>query len=279
MTSKILDGKGLALIAEEEIKHKVSELKDLGVTPTLATVLVGADPASATYVKMKQNACARLGMQSIAIELSKETTTEELLAKINELNNDKNIHGILLQHPVPSQVNERVCFDAINVEKDVDGVTCLGFGQMTMGEPAYGSCTPAGIMRMLEHYQIDISGKSAVVVGRSPILGKPMAMMLLNKNATVTICHSRTENLQSHIGNADIVVGAVGVPQLIKKDWIKKGAVVIDAGYHPVEKCGDIELTGIEEIASAFTPVPGGVGPMTINTLILNTLLAAQKTT
>ena len=279
MSSKILDGKGLALIAEEEIKYKVSELKDLGVTPTLATVLVGADPASATYVKMKQNACARLGMQSIAIELSKETTTEELLAKINELNNDKNIHGILLQHPVPSQVNERVCFDAINVEKDVDGVTCLGFGQMTMGEPAFGSCTPAGIMRILEHYQIDISGKSAVVVGRSPILGKPMAMMLLNKNATVTICHSRTENLQSHIGNADIVVGAVGVPQLIKKDWIKKGAVVIDAGYHPAEKCGDIELTGIEEIASAFTPVPGGVGPMTINTLILNTLLAAQKTT
>ena len=279
MTSKILDGKGLALIAEKEIKHKVSELKDLGVTPTLATVLVGADPASATYVKMKQNACARLGMQSIAIELSKETTTEELLAKINQLNDDKNIHGILLQHPVPSQVNERVCFDAINVEKDVDGVTCLGFGQMTMGEPAFGSCTPAGIMRILEHYQIDISGKSAVVVGRSPILGKPMAMMLLNKNATVTICHSRTENLQSHIGNADIVVGAVGVPQLIKKDWIKKGAVVIDAGYHPAEKCGDIELTGIEEIASAFTPVPGGVGPMTINTLILNTLLAAQKTT
>ena len=279
MTSKILDGKGLALIAEEEIKYKVSELKDLGVTPTLATVLVGADPASATYVKMKQNACARLGMQSIAIELSKETTTEELLAKISQLNDDKNIHGILLQHPVPSQVNERVCFDAINVEKDVDGVTCLGFGQMTMGEPAFGSCTPAGIMRILEHYQIDISGKSAVVVGRSPILGKPMAMMLLNKNATVTICHSRTENLQSHIGNADIVVGAVGVPQLIKKDWIKKGAVVIDAGYHPAEKCGDIELTGIEEIASAFTPVPGGVGPMTINTLILNTLLAAQKTT
>ena len=279
MSSKILDGKGLALIAEEEIKHKVSELKDLGVIPTLATVLVGVDPASATYVKMKQNACARLGMQSIAIELSKETTTDELLEKITQLNDDKNIHGILLQHPVPSQVNERACFDAINVEKDVDGVTCLGFGQMTMGEPAYGSCTPAGIMRILDHYQIEISGKNAVVVGRSPILGKPMAMMLLNKNATVTICHSRTENLQSHIGNADIVVGAVGVPQLIKKDWIKKGAVVIDAGYHPLEKCGDIELTGIEEIASAFTPVPGGVGPMTINTLILNTLLAAQKTT
>ena len=279
MSSKILDGKGLALIAEEEIKHKVSELKDLGVIPTLATVLVGVDPASATYVKMKQNACARLGMQSIAIELSKETTTDELLEKITQLNDDQNVHGILLQHPVPSQINERACFDAINVEKDVDGVTCLGFGQMTMGEPAYGSCTPAGIMRILDHYQIEISGKNAVVVGRSPILGKPMAMMLLNKNATVTICHSRTENLQTHIKNADIVVGAVGVPQLIKKEWIKKDAVVIDAGYHPAEKCGDIELSGIEDIASAFTPVPGGVGPMTINTLILNTLLAAQKTT
>jgi methylenetetrahydrofolate dehydrogenase (NADP+)/methenyltetrahydrofolate cyclohydrolase len=226
---------------------------------------------------MKQNACSRLGMESIAIELGKDTTTDELLKTIQRLNDDDNVHGILLQHPVPPQVDERACFDAINVSKDVDGVTCLGFGQMTMGEPAYGSCTPAGIMRMLEHYQIEISGKHAVVVGRSPILGKPMAMMLLNKNATVTICHSRTEDLQAHIKNADIVVGAVGVPQLIKKDWIKHGAVVIDAGYHPAEKCGDMELEGIEKIASAFTPVPGGVGPMTINTLILNTLLAAQK--
>ena len=277
MESKILDGKGLAQIAEQEIKNQVSELKEKGVTPTLATVLVGVDPASATYVKMKQNACARLGMESIAIELGKDTTTEELLKTIHELNSDTKVHGILLQHPVPSQVNERACFDAINVSKDVDGVTCLGFGQMTMGEPAYGSCTPAGIMRILEYYEIDISGKHAVVVGRSPILGKPMAMMLLNKNATVTICHSRTKDLQAHIKNADIVVGAVGVPQLIKKDWIKHGAVVIDAGYHPAEKCRDMELEGIEEIASAFTPVPGGVGPMTINTLIFNTLLAAQK--
>ena len=277
MESKILDGKGLAQIAEQEIKNQVSELKEKGVTPTLATVLVGVDPASATYVKMKQNACARLGMESIAIELGKDTTTEQLLNTIHELNSDTKVHGILLQHPVPPQVDERACFDAISVSKDVDGVTCLGFGQMTMGEPAYGSCTPAGIMRILEHYKIDISGKNAVVVGRSPILGKPMAMMLLNKNATVTICHSRTKDLQAHIKNADIVVGAVGVPQLIKKDWIKNGAVVIDAGYHPAEKCGDMELEGIEEIASAFTPVPGGVGPMTINTLILNTLLAAQK--
>ena len=277
MPSKILDGKALAELAEEDIKLSVSKLKKNGITPTLATILVGVDPASATYVKMKQNACARLGMDSIAVELAKETSTEELLETIEKLNQDNNVHGILLQHPVPSQINERKCFDAINVEKDVDGVTCMGFGQMTMGEKAFGSCTPAGIMRILEHYKIEISGKNAVVIGRSPILGKPMAMMLLNENATVTICHSRTENLQQHIQNADILVGAVGVPRLIQKDWIKNGAVVIDAGYHPAEKCGDIDLEGVESIASAHTPVPGGVGPMTINTLILNTLLAAQK--
>jgi methylenetetrahydrofolate dehydrogenase (NADP+)/methenyltetrahydrofolate cyclohydrolase len=277
MPSKILDGKALAQLAEENIKTNVSQLKEKGITPTLATILVGVDPASATYVKMKQNACARLGMDSIAVELSKETTTDELLEAIEKLNQDNNVHGILLQHPVPSQINERECFDAIDVNKDVDGVTCIGFGQMTMGEDAFGSCTPAGIMRILEHYKIEISGKNAVVVGRSPILGKPMAMMLLNKNATVTICHSRTINLQEHIKNADILVGAVGVPRLIQKDWIKDGAVVIDAGYHPAEKCGDIDLQDIDSIASAHTPVPGGVGPMTINTLILNTLLAAQK--
>jgi methylenetetrahydrofolate dehydrogenase (NADP+)/methenyltetrahydrofolate cyclohydrolase len=277
MPSKILDGKALAQLAEENIKTNVSQLKEKGITPTLATILVGVDPASATYVKMKQNACARLGMDSIAVELSKETTTDELLDAIEKLNQDNNVHGILLQHPVPSQINERECFDAIDVNKDVDGVTCIGFGQMTMGEDAFGSCTPAGIMRILEHYKIEISGKNAVVVGRSPILGKPMAMMLLNKNATVTICHSRTMNLQEQIKNADILVGAVGVPRLIQKDWIKDGAVVIDAGYHPAEKCGDIDLQDIDSIASAHTPVPGGVGPMTINTLILNTLLAAQK--
>jgi methylenetetrahydrofolate dehydrogenase (NADP+)/methenyltetrahydrofolate cyclohydrolase len=277
MPSEILDGKALAQLAEEDIKVHVSNLKEKGITPTLATILVGLDPASATYVKMKQNACARLGMDSIAVELSKDTTTQELLNTIEKLNSDNSVHGILLQHPVPSQINERQCFDAISVEKDVDGVTCIGFGQMTMGEEAYGSCTPAGIMRILEHYEIEISGKNAVVVGRSPILGKPMAMMLLNANASVTICHSRTANLQEHIQNADILVGAVGVPRLIQKDWIKNGAVVIDAGYHPVEKCGDIDLADIDSVASAHTPVPGGVGPMTINTLILNTLLAAQK--
>ena len=217
-------------------------------------------------------------MESIAVELSEDTTTEELLEKIRSLNNDVNVHGILLQHPVPSQIDERLCFDEIDISKDVDGVTCLGFGNMSMGLDAYGSCTPAGIMRLINHHNIQVEGLNAVVVGRSPILGKPMAMMLLNMNATVTICHSRTRNLDLIIKNADIIVGAVGIPKFIKSDWIKKGAVVIDAGYHP-EKCGDIDLDNIEKIASAYTPVPGGVGPMTINTLILQTLQSAEKAT
>ena len=277
MAAQILDGKKLASDSEKEILESVSVLKEKGIIPTLATILVGDDPASETYVRMKQETCKRVGMESLAINLPKETSTEELLLKIDELNNDKKIHGILLQHPVPNQINERECFERISIEKDVDGVTCLGFGRMSMGLSAYGSCTPAGIMRILEFYDVDISGMNAVVVGRSPILGKPMAMMLLNKNATVTICHSRTKKLEDHVRNADLVVGAVGVPKLIKKEWLKKGAVVIDAGYHP-EKCGDIDLDGIEEIASSYTPVPGGVGPMTINTLILNTMEAARKT-
>ena len=277
MSAQILDGKKLASDSEKEILESVSALKKKGIIPTLATILVGDDPASETYVRMKQETCKRVGMESLAINLPKETSTEELLLKIDELNNDKKIHGILLQHPVPNQINERECFERISIEKDVDGVTCLGFGRMSMGLSAYGSCTPAGIMRILEFYDVDISGMNAVVVGRSPILGKPMAMMLLNKNATVTICHSRTKELEDHVRNADLVVGAVGVPKLIKKEWLKKGAVVIDAGYHP-EKCGDIDLDGIEEIASSYTPVPGGVGPMTINTLILNTMEAARKT-
>ena len=276
MSAIILDGKELSRISEESIKKKVQELSSRNIKPTLATILVGNDPASETYVKMKRNTCARVGIESIAVELSEDTTTEELLEKIRSLNNDVNVHGILLQHPVPSQIDERLCFDEIDINKDVDGVTCLGFGNMSMGLDAYGSCTPAGIMRLINHHNIQVEGLNAVVVGRSPILGKPMAMMLLNMNATVTICHSRTTNLDLIIKNADIIVGAVGIPKFIKSDWIKKGAVVIDAGYHP-EKCGDIDLDNIEKIASAYTPVPGGVGPMTINTLILQTLQSAER--
>ena len=274
---KILDGKKVATETEDLLKNRVEALKSIkGYTPTLATILVGNDPASATYVKMKGNACERVGMNSLKVELPESTTTEELLNKIFELNNNPEISGILLQHPVPSQINERVCFDAIDVNKDVDGVTCLGFGNMAMGEEAYGSCTPQGIIRLLDYYGIETEGKHAVVIGRSPILGKPMAMMLLNKNATVTICHSRTKDLKAHVLIADIVVGAVGIPRFIKSDWIKDDAVVIDAGYHP-EKCGDIELDGIADRCQAFTPVPGGVGPMTINTLILQTVEACER--
>ena len=273
----VLDGKSLAKSTEEEIANRVKSLKEKrDLTPVLATILVGSDPASATYVQMKGNACKRVGMDSIKIELSETTTTNELLEEINKLNENPNIHGILLQHPVPSQIDERKCFDAIDLSKDVDGVTCLGFGNMSMGEKAYGSCTPQGIMRLIKHHEIQVEGKNAVVVGRSPILGKPMAMMLLNENATVTICHSRTQDLESIIKQADIIVGAVGIPQFIKSSWIKDDAVVIDAGYHP-QKCGDIELTDIKDRSLAYTPVPGGVGPMTINTLILQTLESCEN--
>ena len=278
MSALILDGKSLAKKTEDELSQRVTALKQAnnGQAPILATILVGSDPASGTYVKMKQNACKRIGMESIAVELPEETTTEQLLAKIKELNANPDCHGILLQHPVPSQIDERACFDAIAAEKDVDGVTCLGFGRMAMNEPAYGSATPQGIMRILEAYDIELSGKHAVVVGRSPILGKPMALMLLNANATVTICHSRTQDLPSLIKQADILVGAVGRPEFIKAEWIKDGAVVVDAGYHP-GGLGDIELAPIEDSATAYTPVPGGVGPMTINTLILQCVMAAEK--
>ena len=272
----ILDGKNLALSSEEDLKKRVKTLLEKkNFVPILATILVGSDPASATYVKMKGNACKRIGMKSIKVELDSDTTTEELLSKIGELNSNPEVHGILLQHPVPDQIDERLCFDAIDIKKDVDGVTCLGFGNMSMGEKAFGSCTPQGIMRLLHEYKIEIAGKHAVVVGRSPILGKPMAMMLLNENATVSICHSKTTNLEEHLMKADIIVGAVGIPKFIKSNWIKDGAVVIDAGYHP-EKCGDIDLEGIIDRCSAYTPVPGGVGPMTINTLILQTVEACE---
>jgi methylenetetrahydrofolate dehydrogenase (NADP+) / methenyltetrahydrofolate cyclohydrolase len=278
VSALVLDGKALAAKTEQELSQRVELLKAAtnGQAPILATILVGDDPASATYVKMKGNACSRIGMDSIKVELPSSTTTEELLAKIHELNNNPNVHGILLQHPVPEQIDERLCFDAISAAKDVDGVTCLGFGRMSMGEEAYGCATPKGIMRLLEAYKIEFSGKHAVVVGRSPILGKPMAMMLLNANCTVTICHSRTKNLPELIKQADIIVGAVGKPEFIKAEWIKDGAVVVDAGYHP-GGVGDIELAPLVDRVAAYTPVPGGVGPMTINTLIYQSVDSGEK--
>ncbi len=276
--SLMLDGKMLARKMEEDLAVRVAELKNRnrGRIPALATILVGEDPASATYVRMKGNACQRIGMESRKVLLSQSTTTEELLSEIDALNADPRVQGILLQHPVPSQIDERKCFDRIRLEKDVDGVTSLGFGRMALGEPAYGSATPAGIMRLLDHYEIPLRGKHAVVVGRSPILGKPMAMMLLNRHATVTICHSRTQGLPDLVRRAEIVVGAVGKPEFIRGDWIADGTVVIDAGYHP-GGIGDIALQEIVDRCAAYTPVPGGVGPMTIATLMAQTVEAAEK--
>jgi methylenetetrahydrofolate dehydrogenase (NADP+)/methenyltetrahydrofolate cyclohydrolase len=274
----ILDGTALSKAVEEGLKPRVEayKKKNGGQAPILATILVGGDPASATYVKMKGNACARVGMESRRIHLPDSTTTAELLGEIDILNNDRAVHGILLQHPVPRQIDERAAFDSIALAKDVDGVTSLGFGRMAMGERAYGSATPAGIMNLIDHYRISLEGKRAVVVGRSPILGKPMALMLLNRNATVTICHSKTIALPELVREADIVVGAVGKPHFIKGDWIKEGAVVIDAGYHP-GKIGDVDLPSALARCSAYTPVPGGVGPMTIATLLLQTMDAAER--
>lgn len=278
--AKILNGKTLAASVEIDVAARVARFKaDLGSpTPTLATILVGADPASATYVRMKGSACRRVGMESVRVDLPANTTTENLLGRIDELNADPGIHGILLQHPVPSHVDERVCFDRIHGHKDVDGVTALGFGRMCLGEWAYGSATPAGIMRLLTHYEIPIAGKHAVVVGRSPILGKPMAMMLLNANATVTICHSHTIDLGELVRSADIVVAAVGRARFVRGEWIRPGAVVIDAGYHP-GNVGDVDLDRAAQHASAYTPVPGGVGPMTIATLLEQTVTAAERST
>jgi len=277
MKALVLDGKKLAQKNEAALTIRVTAIKHKmgGRAPVLATILVGDDPASATYVKMKASACARVGMESLRLVLGEATSTEELLFEIDRLNVDPDVHGILLQHPVPPQVDERACFDRIALDKDVDGVTTWGFGRMAMGERAYGSATAAGIMRLLVHHEIALDGRHAVVVGRSPILGKPMALMLLNSNATTTICHSRTQGLPDLVRQADLVVGAVGKPEFIRSDWLKPGAVVVDAGYHP-GGVGDVELANAISSCGAYTPVPGGVGPMTINTLIAQTVEAAE---
>jgi methylenetetrahydrofolate dehydrogenase (NADP+)/methenyltetrahydrofolate cyclohydrolase len=277
MAGTVLDGKALSQEIEAELSARVAKIGERsgGRPPILATSLVGDDPASATYVKMKGSACRRVGMESLKVVLPQGTSTAELVARIDELNANPAVHGILLQHPVPKQIDERSCFERIALSKDVDGVTMLGFGRMAMGEPAYGSATPAGIMRLLAHYGIPLEGRHAVVVGRSPILGKPVAMMLLNANATVTICHSKTRGLDEIVRSAEIVVGAVGRPGFIRASWIGDGAVVVDAGYHP-GGIGDVELAPVIDRCSAYTPVPGGVGPMTIATLIAQTVASAE---
>ncbi len=276
MKQTILDGSALSKEIEEGLRSRVEAIANkLGFAPVLATILVGNDPSSEVYVTMKGNACRRVGLEPKKVALSESTTTEELLGVINALNEDASVFGILLQHPVPRQIDERRCFDAILAEKDVDGVTALGFGRMALGERAFASATPGGIMTLLAHYGIPLAGKRAVVIGRSPILGKPVSALLLNADATVTVCHSRTENLPAIVAEADIVVAAVGKPEFVKADWVREGAVIVDAGYHP-GKIGDVERAAFAK-SSAYTPVPGGVGPMTIATLISQTVIAAER--
>lgn len=272
-----MNGKVIASECEEKMKERVVALKErLNFTPTLATIIVGEDVASVTYVNMKAKACERVGLGSKIVRLSENSSTEDLLTEIKRLNEDSTICGILLQHPVPKHIDERKCFDAIAIEKDVDGVNSQTFGKLALGEKSYLPATPYGIMRLLEYYGIELEGKNAVVVGRSAILGKPIAMLLLASNCTVTICHSKTKNLPEICKTADIIIGAVGKPKFIKKEWLKEGVVLVDAGYN-AGNVGDIDLENCAGIASAYTPVPGGVGPMTINSLILQTLESAEK--
>jgi methylenetetrahydrofolate dehydrogenase (NADP+)/methenyltetrahydrofolate cyclohydrolase len=273
----ILDGKEVAQISSESLIARVKKLNNYGRPPKLVAILVGDDPASATYVTMKERACHSLGIETEIKRLKKDTSTTELQQIIKDLNDDQTVDGILLQHPVPKQIDEIKCFNTICIEKDVDGVTTEGFGNMAMGLNAFGSCTPLGIMRILDHYKINLEGMNALVIGRSQILGKPMAAMLLNANATVTIAHSKTKNLKNSLKEFDLVVVAVGLPKFVSANDLKEGSVLIDAGYHPAQKCGDVDMTNVSNIVSAYTPVPGGVGPMTINTLMMNTIEAMEK--
>lgn len=273
----VIDGKAYAREVEAEIRALVQDIiAKTGKTPVLATILVGNNPASVTYVRMKGNACARVGMLSRKVELPESTTTQELLEVINTLNRDPEVCGILLQHPVPAHIDERACFDAISLEKDVDGVTTAGFGRAAMGLDAFCSATPLAIVSLLKRYNIPLEGREAVVIGRSPILGKPVAALLLNENATVTIAHSKTRNLPDIVRRADIVVAAVGKPLFVKETWIKEGAVLMDAGYN-AGNVGDIDLEACIPHCSAYTPVPGGVGPVTIAMLMKQTAAATQK--
>jgi methylenetetrahydrofolate dehydrogenase (NADP+)/methenyltetrahydrofolate cyclohydrolase len=274
---RLMDGKAIAARVLAAAAGKVATIKAAtGVVPALATVLVGDDPASATYVRMKGKRCEAAGMASIRIELPAETTTEQLVAKITDLSHDAAVHGILLQHPVPAHVDERAAFEAISPAKDVDGVTATGLGRMWLGIPTFGSCTPAGIMTLLRGYQVDLKGVNAVVIGRSPILGKPMAAMLCNAHATVTIAHRRTRGLADIVRRTELVVAAVGRAEFVRGDWIRQDAVVIDAGYN-AGNVGDVEFAEAVKRARWITPVPGGVGPMTIATLIDQTADATAR--
>lgn len=280
MSAQILDGKLLSAKIREEIAEGVEQLKPFGVIPKLSVILVGSDPASVTYTRMKKKACEKIGMISDLITFPANASQEEIEAKIDELNKDNSVHGIMVQHPVPGHLDELAILSKVDIKKDVDGISSHSLGNLCLGTAEYVSCTPLGIVTLLERYNISIAGKNAVVIGRSIILGKPVALALLERNATVTICHSKTQNLADIVRNADIVVAAIGRAEFIKGDWIKEGAVVIDAGYNKVEgrdsDVGDVEFAAAAERASWITPVPGGVGPMTITMLLWQTLLSAR---
>ena len=278
--NKVIDGKLIAAEMRKEIAADVQKLAARTVVPGLAVVLVGEDPASRVYVSMKEKACADTGIYSVEYKLSAETTEVELLTLIAELNNDVRIDGILVQLPLPKQIDESRVLEAISPNKDVDGFHPYNVGRLVTGNPLFQPCTPYGVMKMLEFTGVELAGKHVVVVGRSNIVGKPVALMCLAKHATVTICHSRTANLIEEVRRADVVIAAVGRPEMIKGDWIKPGAVVIDVGVNRVgEKklVGDVDYAGALERASAITPVPGGVGPMTITMLLYNTVESAKR--
>lgn len=275
--AELIEGRQLA----GEIVGNSSRLADTflertGDRPCLATVLVGEDPSSVTYVRMKRKRCAEAGIESRHFPLPAETSTAELLEVLDGLSSDRGVHGILLQHPVPAHIDERAAFEAIAPEKDVDGVTMHSFAAMAFGEPGFASCTPGAIMRLLDAHRVELGGMHAVVVGRSPILGKPVGMLLLARDATVTYCHSRTRELPAIVATADVLVAAVGKPEFVRGEWLKQGAIVLDAGYNP-GNVGDVDFESARERSGLITPVPGGIGPMTIAVLIEQTVQAAFR--
>lgn len=276
----ILDGKAVSAKVKEEVKEEVEALKKQGVSVGLAVIIVGNNPASRTYVNNKKKACEAAGILSEEYAQPEETTQEELLALVEELNHKDSINGILCQLPLPKQLDEEAVIAAISEKKDVDAFSAVNVGHIMIGDYSFLPCTPAGIMEILRHYNIDVAGKECVVIGRSNIVGKPMAMLLLHQNGTVTICHSKTKNLKDVTSRADILVAAVGIPHFVTADMVKDGAVVIDVGMDRDENgklCGDVDFAAVEPKASYITPVPGGVGPMTIATLLKNTVTAAKQ--
>ena len=284
MTARNIDGVALSAQVRGEIAQRAAELTAQGVQPCLAVILVGGDPASAVYVRNKVAGCEKAGIRSLKFEYGADVAPEEVLAKIAELNADPSVHGILVQLPLPKQFDEDKVLEAISPEKDVDGFHAENFGLLLQGRKSFYPCTPWGVMKMLDSENVQIKGAEAVVIGRSNIVGKPMAVMLLSRGATVTVCHSQTKDLAFHTRRADIVVAAVGRPNFLKGDMIKPGAVVIDVGINRLTEgpnagklCGDVEFDTAREVASLITPVPGGVGPMTITMLLANTVESAQR--